>query len=357
MHSGTDFTRTAPPRASRRKGLAFTLVELLVVIAIIAMLVAMISPTVTRARELAQRAVCATNMSNLGKLLQGYSAEYNSYPHFSPWVWQSSPQMMWEDGSFTHELDGWPEIYGLLEFNGIKGTRKTAWGNWYYGNPINQIWSGATCASVDLPKILDLANKSGNDGFNSNPMYWVWYHPWAASFQWNAMTRARTKQPPYRYKVNLHELDWQTEPDMWQWTQPWAFLKVGTNPWVSHAISPSEVMSPARVAEAWDGFDPESAPNIDWGGDTVGIGAQFLPGWSPGTTHAGSTVIVNGYRHKGSPNILYSDASVRADARHAVDPVGLGMAGRYAGATAQTWEYDDDKLGTYFHLVPRTKLP
>ncbi|MHC4435583.1 MAG: type II secretion system protein [Planctomycetota bacterium] len=45
---------------------AFTLIELLVVIAIIALLMAILMPTLKRAREQGQRAVCLGNLKQLG---------------------------------------------------------------------------------------------------------------------------------------------------------------------------------------------------------------------------------------------------------------------------------------------------
>jgi prepilin-type N-terminal cleavage/methylation domain-containing protein len=62
-----------------RKG--FTLIELLVVIAIIALLVSILLPSLSRARELAKRAVCMANLNGIGKAMGLYKAGNNdSYP-------------------------------------------------------------------------------------------------------------------------------------------------------------------------------------------------------------------------------------------------------------------------------------
>lgn len=58
-------------RKSGRKG--FTLIELLVVVAIIALLISILLPSLARARELAKRTVCASNMGNIGKGLVIYA--------------------------------------------------------------------------------------------------------------------------------------------------------------------------------------------------------------------------------------------------------------------------------------------
>jgi len=57
----------------RRKG--FTLIELLVVIAIIALLVAILLPSLNRAKIIAKRTTCATNISNIYKAMVLYSNE------------------------------------------------------------------------------------------------------------------------------------------------------------------------------------------------------------------------------------------------------------------------------------------
>ena len=62
-------------RERTRKG--FTLIELLVVIAIIGILAAMVFPVFARARESARKAVCLSNVKNIGLAIQMYLADNN----------------------------------------------------------------------------------------------------------------------------------------------------------------------------------------------------------------------------------------------------------------------------------------
>ena len=58
---------------------AFTLIELLVVIAIIALLVAMLLPTLKKARELAHRAVCRGNERTIAMACLAFAEDNNGY--------------------------------------------------------------------------------------------------------------------------------------------------------------------------------------------------------------------------------------------------------------------------------------
>jgi len=66
-----------PPR--RRRG-GFTLIELLVVISIISILVALLLPALSNAREAAKRVVCATNLRQIGLGLHMYINDWDIIP-------------------------------------------------------------------------------------------------------------------------------------------------------------------------------------------------------------------------------------------------------------------------------------
>ena len=80
---------------------AFTLVELLVVVGIIAVLIAILMPALNKAREQANRVVCAANLRSLGQALTTYVQQTRYYPgcggskgsvdHFAVWPTRLRP--------------------------------------------------------------------------------------------------------------------------------------------------------------------------------------------------------------------------------------------------------------------------
>ena len=83
MHIEPSRQRHAAPRRSHRG--AFTLVELLVVIGIIAVLISILLPTLSRAREASYTTQCLSNLRQVGLYLNLYANEQRGYlPPQSP---------------------------------------------------------------------------------------------------------------------------------------------------------------------------------------------------------------------------------------------------------------------------------
>jgi prepilin-type N-terminal cleavage/methylation domain-containing protein/prepilin-type processing-associated H-X9-DG protein len=66
-----------PRHTAARSG--FTLIELLVVISIIALLVGILLPALTAARESARAIRCSSNLKQVGILVEGYANDYDGY--------------------------------------------------------------------------------------------------------------------------------------------------------------------------------------------------------------------------------------------------------------------------------------
>ena len=111
----------------RRKN-GFTLIELLVVIAIISLLVSILVPSLNRAKKLARRVVCQSNLKHIGLTMHMYAQSNNSlFPYreahnmeevFTGWAWLLS------DGGYITE--------GKL-FACPNATTEPF--NWYYAPP------------------------------------------------------------------------------------------------------------------------------------------------------------------------------------------------------------------------------
>lgn len=87
----------------------FTLIELLLVMAIVGILVALIAPALSSAREVARSVHCATNLKQMGVLIHAYETENKYLP---PSFIQPNPQQHWT-ALLTEQSDGLSIEYDL----------------------------------------------------------------------------------------------------------------------------------------------------------------------------------------------------------------------------------------------------
>jgi prepilin-type N-terminal cleavage/methylation domain-containing protein/prepilin-type processing-associated H-X9-DG protein len=105
----------------------FTLIELLVVVAIIAVLVAILLPALSKAREIAKKTVCMTNMQQLGRGIHGYAADNQD---FFPQAGRPPGvrSQLWNDPIGTWYKDILPYLSLPKEISGATaGNRKIFW--------------------------------------------------------------------------------------------------------------------------------------------------------------------------------------------------------------------------------------
>lgn len=330
-----------------RRSTAFTLVELLVVIAVLGLLVTIIMPTLGRVRDLAKRTLCSMQLSAYGRASATYVGAYGCYPHYGP-----------ENLPF-----GWPKIHGLLQIMTVPGTTTRSDGLMDYQWDLAEAWAKAYCPAMDLAEMwehVDEALLSGQGTLAKPSLF-----PAGYGYQWNHCLRAPGPPAPWIPTGRWPASCWVPPPspdpatdwDNTQWIDFPIVAPGGT--YVSQATHPQDIDEPSACAEAWDGFDPDSTPNVVFGGWDV---ENLAPGWhvGPQCRHTGGWAFLNGGRHPHSPNVLYADGSVRADATRRLAPSDVaswpGTRGSLAGMKVNSWGDFDGTFGTMHHIAPRRAI-
>ncbi len=152
-----------------RKRRGFTLIELLVVISIIAVLLAILIPSLSKAREKVKDTSCKSNLKNIGLALQMYLDNYDRrIPNTG-----SSNGFLWYDGAGNRLQPGAGNAYwGVYFWDYLKDTK-------IFGCPsLQRAPEGLiyTYAGQDAKKVIQhaaygLNHHSRNRGRNTNTVY------------------------------------------------------------------------------------------------------------------------------------------------------------------------------------------
>jgi len=87
-----------------KKKKAFTLIELLVVVAIIALLISILLPSLSRARELSKRLVCGSNVKGMGTAFKIYANDFQEHWPTVPFATAANAVVQWHLVSGTFDI-------------------------------------------------------------------------------------------------------------------------------------------------------------------------------------------------------------------------------------------------------------
>lgn len=209
---------------SKDRVTAFTLIELLVVISIIALLLALLLPGLSGAREAARRVVCGSNQRQIGVATGTYVFDNkDTYFYLQPQdtgdAVHPSQVIVWEDplgNGWTYRLSPYLGNY-IVPFHGGAGTSpETRWltgGTWV--NWHNEAWVNANgsnpanhvpifiCPSNPFPIWIGAHQPKSwpalTYGFNDQVIPRSWYIPGNFSIQ--------EKIPPLKYSQVIRAAD------------------------------------------------------------------------------------------------------------------------------------------------------
>jgi len=177
-------------RGQRR--LAFTLIEILVVVAIIALLVAILLPSLAKAREQGRQAVCGSNNRQIGIAMRIFAEEHKEYyPEMYRWfgwpIWYYNPDPDtfssplkgngWEEGHILKYVGKQEKVFLCPSDDGSRRPRGPGEPQDFEPMPVGH---GNYSMQKDLQRLAEAASKTGKPPFSGqygdrDPMAHVWF--------------------------------------------------------------------------------------------------------------------------------------------------------------------------------------
>jgi len=178
----------------RRHRPGFTLIELLVVVAIIALLIAILLPSLNRARDSAKKTVCASNLKGCGTAIGVYAAQWSDFvPVYPGWPGLANlydvPMTNINDPvpGFCESIMNIAKDMSAYQAGGEDSIRK------FFYCPANRFMN------IDLLWYTDLGNHKRTLGFQ-------WYNEKGSFVQgagpWNYSLNV-TRQPPMDFRRKM----------------------------------------------------------------------------------------------------------------------------------------------------------
>ena len=371
--------RKSGARSNARRS-AFTLIELLVVVAIIALLVSILLPSLSKAREQAKAAVCASRMRSFGQASALYESQFKSFVPCDPFgLMPTAPPGSTvparSGGEWTQRVD---PAHGWLAFFGMDITpdiRRMApmfddWEQFPYGfrlqstsNP-EDLWEGFFCPSQNRRNTMTLESPE-LDPFHDHEGYPTIYK-YASGYMVNRILRSATRTglgDGTRWPAkpsDAFEAAYGPQDNIFGWCVVYLDAGSGTDIYHLQATGSDELVAAAETMYMGDSLDyhlSESQGSIpyesfDWrAGVDLSAGQWEFPygeplGGPPDSTSDPAHVVLSG-RHFGKSNVLYADSHVSRDNQVTRDRRGdLVIAATFAD------HVETDDLGSQFHLMP-----
>jgi prepilin-type N-terminal cleavage/methylation domain-containing protein/prepilin-type processing-associated H-X9-DG protein len=351
----------------KREG--FTLIELLVVVAIIALLISILLPSLSKAREQAKAAVCGSRLKSFGQASALYEGEWKVFAPCDPYacIPESLPAPAYNARPNGHGyMDKWDPAQGYLAMYGMgikpdippgvaDALRAWAVAPWGFhvqaenaDNPAEDMWQGFFCPSQNKRNTMDLA---------SPELDFADQHQGASVFCKHGsgyMVNKFLRSPARGFCGEGSRLPAVPGPAALSATCDNVFSTPSVNVtptggsgpqnYYVQAASSDEVLNGGDTAYMCDSLDYRIGHGTNDTVDTKYDNPEVSAGLWMGMR---ATAVVVGARHNGKGNVLYVDSHVSRD-----NLVPRNRRGDLITASTFADYTTDRNLGSQQHLMP-----